>query len=250
MVSMPSKQASSGPVGPCIVSGAVGALRTPAGTHLGSGPLGSQPLAAAVLDACGVDGSGGHPALTRTHRPTNTHNTHTAAAMEVINFPPPNVHRVRWENRRVRGSGGKVFNEAVILARGGTRCYLLLRLLAHDKPHVATMLACRVREDRVSGAMVQEPDAHVVIKVRCCSLANRMPWLRARRGRPAFSGRPPMAAAVALGGRTQGRIFEGGWGEAVDIAGHYPRASYGFLLRAPRPAISDSPTPTTLPSSS
>ena len=85
--------------------------------------------------------------------------------MEVINMPPPAVHRVRWQNRRVRGSGGKLFNEAVILARGGTRCYLLLRLLAHDKPHVATMLACRVREDRVSGVMVQEPDAHVVIKV-------------------------------------------------------------------------------------
>lgn len=103
-------------------------------------------------------------------------------------MPPPAVHRVRWQNRRVRGSGGKLFNEAVILARGGTRCYLLLRLLAHDKPHVATMLACRVREDRVSGVMVQEPDAHVVIKVGGAPLGCMCPSVRApdrlRRGRP------------------------------------------------------------------
>lgn len=125
--------------------------------------------------------------------------------MDIINLPPPAVHRIAWQRRRVRGSGGKLFNEAVILARDGVRCYLLLRLLAHDKPHVATMLACRVREDRVSGIMVQEPDAHVVIKVRAGS-RRRTPSPPSRGAgvfmstrRPPPCGQPGTSGAVHRG---------------------------------------------------
>jgi hypothetical protein len=156
--------------------------------------------------------------------------------METIQFAPPSVHRVRWENRRVKGSGGKLFNEAVILARGGTRCYLLLRLLAHDKPHVATMLACRVREDRVSGLMVQEQDAHVVIKVRVPVPVLSAP---ATDPPPAFSPvrtaarrasrrPPPTGTAGDLGRSGTGRQ---GRGTFQDICGHY--AEPGHAPRRP-----------------
>ena len=47
-----------------------------------------------------------------------------------------------------------------------TRAYLLLRILSHDKPHVATMLASEVREDKASGVMIQEAGTYYVMKVR------------------------------------------------------------------------------------
>ena len=57
-----------------------------------------------------------------------------------------------------------MFNEMVCVSP--TASYLLLRVLFHDKPHVATMLASRVREDKASGCMLQGVgDDYVVVKV-------------------------------------------------------------------------------------
>ena len=114
----------------------------------------------------------------------------------MIRFAPPRLQRMAWERRLVRGLAGHTFSETLLITEASasapaeeresrregrqpqprppppppspepTRAHLLLRLLSHDKPHVATMLASEVREDKASGVMIQETGTYYVIKVR------------------------------------------------------------------------------------
>lgn len=107
---------------------------------------------------------------------------------------PPRLERMAWERRMVRGLAGHTFSETLLitetsasdgadlddkregrqpqsrppphlLRRDASRAYLLLRLLSHDKLHVATMLASEVREDKATGVMIQEAGPYYVVKV-------------------------------------------------------------------------------------
>lgn len=114
--------------------------------------------------------------------------------MDDNGFVPPHLERIAWERRLVRGLAGHTFSETLLitepsasdgadrddiregrqpqprppwplLRRDASRAYLLLRLLSHDKLHVATILASEVREDKATGVMIQETGPYYVVKV-------------------------------------------------------------------------------------
>jgi hypothetical protein len=86
--------------------------------------------------------------------------------MASIPFAAPRIDRLTWERRMVKPTTGEgtSFNDMIL--GSSTASYLLLRVLYHDKPHVVTMLASRVREDKTSGCMLQGLGDYCVVKVR------------------------------------------------------------------------------------